>query len=82
MDEKRICPKCGNPDCDVTDNYCWNCGLESGNCCENENCFAAGQTEARNGVLDLPDNYSYCPYCGEPTRYAKGGFLKEIDFLH
>lgn len=80
MDEKFTCPKCGNPNCEADHSYCWNCGIELGNCCENENCFSAGQTDAEHGVLDLPDNYVYCPYCGELTRYGKAGHIRETEF--
>lgn len=81
MDEKRNCPKCGNSDCDINDSFCWNCGAELGNCCENEECIAAEQTGADHGILDLPDNYVYCPYCGSLTRYGKAGYVVEVNFL-
>lgn len=81
MDENRTCPKCGNPECDVDDSYCWNCGIRLGNCCENEDCYMEGQVESENGgIVDLPENHVYCPYCGELTRYGKAGYIHETVF--
>lgn len=78
--EYVVCPNCHNPNCDATHDYCWNCGIELGNCCENPECPAAGLTDNDHGVLDLPDNFSFCPYCGQPTRYKAGGYIQQLEF--
>ena len=76
---KIICPKCHNPNVDENESFCWNCGLELGNCCDNPECVYEGANSER-GVVELPDNFTYCPYCGSETRYAKLGFAVQIEF--
>ncbi len=71
--EKTPCPNCGNPNLAPDDRFCWNCGFEFGNCCENPDCQDSDD-------LTLPDEFTYCPYCGEETRFAKLGFAERIEF--
>ena len=68
--EYRVCPNCGNPEIEEANGFCWNCGLELGNCCENPECQAG----------DLADKFTYCPHCGSETRYAKLGFAVRLEF--
>lgn len=68
--EYRVCPNCGNPEIEEAHGFCWNCGLELGNCCENAECQAG----------ELPDKFTYCPHCGSETRYANLGFAERLEF--
>lgn len=78
--ENKTCPQCHNPNCDSDGRFCWNCGLELGNCCDNPECESDGVTDTEEEILILPDEYSYCPYCGIQTRYARLGFAQQIVF--
>lgn len=78
--EKRICPQCNNPDSGPDDDFCWNCGLKFGNCCENPECYELEVRSVNVGGINLPDKFTYCPYCGTLTRYARLGFVEELVF--
>ena len=76
---QTTCPRCHNNDISENETFCWNCGLELGNCCDNPECVYQGPLSERN-VVELPDNFTYCPYCGSQTRFAKIGFVKPLEF--
>lgn len=80
MDHKTTCPKCGNPNCEADHSFCWNCGLELGNCCENPECPVLGATDEDESVVNLNSEYVYCPYCGKETRYATLRLVQQMDF--
>lgn len=70
MEETITCPKCHNPHCEEGDNFCFNCGFELGNCCENSDCD--------RGIL--PENYCFCPNCGRESRYYAAALIEQIDY--
>lgn len=74
MDEEiktKACPNCGNQECHDDDEYCFNCGVSLLNFCTNDCC------SLNNGEpIALPDNYCYCPHCGEETDFFKNKWIK------
>ncbi len=76
--EYIICPKCGNPECHQDDPYCWNCGSILGNRCENPECPQVSLSD--DGIVNLPDNYCFCPDCGKPSRYYENGLIQPLKF--
>lgn len=70
--EKKTCPKCGNPDCDVHDEYCFNCGTDLKNCCINESC--------NEFDVELPGDFCYCPSCGQKTFFYEQGYIQPVEF--
>lgn len=70
MDEYITCPKCNNPHCEEGDKFCFNCGFELGNRCENSEC----------GRGELPENYCFCPACGRESRYYLGALIEQVEF--
>ena len=68
MDEYITCPKCGNPECREGDSFCFNCGFELGNCCENADCDRG----------DLPEHWCFCPSCGHASRYYAAALIEQI----
>lgn len=75
MDTKVKCTKCGNPNCDLDDQFCFNCGANLTNYCSNENCIV---NDADNP--GLPKNYCFCPICGSKTTYMVNGFISPEEF--
>lgn len=75
MERLMTCPKCGNPQCDIEDAYCFNCGVELKNYCSNPECI-------ENAVEDpgFPHNYCFCPSCGSETTYKKNGHITPMTF--
>ncbi len=71
-----ICIKCGCPELEEHDEYCWNCGQQvDGNFCPNSNCAL------NNGdSIPCPANASFCPSCGSETTYKIEGLVSTIDF--
>lgn len=74
-----ICPRCHNRNIGDNDAYCWNCGLELGNFCDNPSCTSRESISERR-VVELPDNFTFCPYCGSETYYARLGVVQTIEF--
>ena len=71
--QTSICPKCKNSELVEDAQFCWKCGFELGNYCDNPNCPNPTSKE-------LPDPFIYCPYCGTPTHYTQIGFLQKSEF--
>lgn len=77
--EERKCPRC-HADLAEDTPYCWNCGFQLGNYCDNPECVVDEYTDPERMIVDLPPHFTYCPYCGSQTHYAKLGFAKQLVF--
>lgn len=75
MDEYITCPKCHNPHCEESDNFCTNCGFELGNCCENPDCESV-----KSGDPELFESWCFCPFCGKPSRYYAAALIEQLTF--
>ncbi len=76
MDAKKIiCPHCGNPECEVEDTYCFNCGNPLFNYCTDVTCPFS---DLDSGGLRPSD--VFCPTCGAPSTFYKGGFIQPRSF--
>lgn len=75
MDTKTKCAKCGNPDCDLDDHFCFNCGANLINYCSNEDCIVNDAD-----TPGLPRNYCFCPVCGSQTKYMVNGYISPKEF--
>ena len=76
-----ICPHCANPECEVDDFVCWNCGKELRNYCSNPECpqlplMASSELEG----VTLMSKHVYCPHCGSRSRFADLGFVQQSEF--
>lgn len=77
MDEYITCPKCHNPHCQEDDNFCFNCGFELGNCCENPDCELNLGAE---DLAELPEDWCFCNRCGKPSRYYAAALIEQLTF--
>ncbi len=70
------CPNCGNHDCSENARYCFNCGNEIGNYCENPDCVSnSGKTPKI-----VSRTHCYCEACGGKTRNMRLGYITPRDF--
>jgi hypothetical protein len=72
-----ICIKCGCPELEEDDNYCWNCGHElDGNYCSNGHCVL------NNGDVRIScaEDACYCHVCGSKTKYYASELIKPVVF--
>lgn len=77
--EERKCPQCHAADLAENAPFCWNCGFELGNYCENPDCVD-DEFNLDDSVTMLPDKFTYCPHCGSQTRYGRLGFAVPLKF--
>lgn len=75
MDKEKVtCPHCKNPDCDIEDTFCFNCGKPLWNRCTDGNCPMTDENQS------LAPNMVYCPICGSLSTFAEDGYITTQDF--
>ncbi|MBS5784051.1 MAG: hypothetical protein KID04_14410 [Clostridium sp.] len=72
----KTCPKCGNPDCEETDEFCFNCGILLKNHCSDERCISNSDGD----YTELPENFCFCPICGAKTEYYENGYITPTSY--
>lgn len=73
--DKMTCPHCGNPDCYVEDEFCFNCGKHLHNFCSNPDCRMSEQDSG-----GLGPEMVFCPDCGAASTFSKEGYISPKEF--
>ena len=75
-DELIQCPRCGNPECDPDDEYCFNCGMPLHNPCLDPLCPLNDKQSS-----PIPLDYCFCPVCGNKTTLYESELIEPRKFI-